>query len=250
MAIRNCGKCSWQEKQAVETREPGGSKETVAIYNTKYPAPVRAGERRKMSSKLKKKKMDPAGYSRKTLKKMQDTARKANNTEEFFRETIKNIKLISYQILHDKFGFGQKRLVKLEKAMEDSVDVSKGEAIKEMQEVLLKKYGIDTKEEANRVPFRERLYLVRCRIDAGSRASAGLWILDIISCYFGILGYCLKTEFKFSANQIRKAYRHIRDYINTLSRPKQFELTIDMIAECLMEEVKYCDSRFAGGMPV
>lgn len=201
-----------------------------------------------MSSKLKprKKKMEPKGYSKKTLKKMQDMAKTANNTEELFRETIKNIKLISYQILHDRFGFGQKRIMKLEKIMEDSVDISKGASIQKMQEILLAKSGIDTKEEASKVPFRERLYLVRYRIDADSKASAGLWILDIINCYFGILGYCLKTEFKFSARQIKEVYEWIRYYINTLSRYKQFELTIDMIAECLMEEIKYCDSRFVG----
>ena len=190
--------------------------------------------------------MQPKGYSKKTLKSMSDRAKIMSNTETFFKEVVKNTQLIGYQILHDKFGFGQKRIIRLEQTLNNTLDsVADGVlTVVQMQSVLLGKCGIDTKEEANKVSFRERFSLVRWKINGDSYQSAGLWILDILGYYFALLGYCLKTEFKFSSNQIKKVYWHIRDYINTLSRYKQFELTIDMIAECLMEECKYCDSRF------
>jgi hypothetical protein len=106
------------------------------------------------------------------------------------------------------------------------------------------KCDIDVKAEVNVVPFRERFSLTKYKIHADSQKSAGMYLLASICNYFALLGVCLKTQFKFSARQIREVYGWIRYYINTLSRPKQFELTIKDIAECLMDEVKYCDFRF------
>lgn len=60
-----------------------------------------------------------------------------------------------------------------------------------------------------------------------------------------LIGAALKSQFKFSSKQIQDVYEWIRYYINTLSRYDQFDLKIEDIALCLMEECNYCDERFA-----
>lgn len=199
-----------------------------------------------MSSKLKKKSKNKY-LNKSDIANINNYTKRANNTDKLIEDSYYNIRLIAYQILHDKFGFGQKRIVRVEntidKYMESKEDLKMDEMIFYMQE----KCGIDVKEEANRVPFLERFALTRYKIDAESRQHGGMYILASICNYFSLLGICLKTQFKFSTRQIKEVYEWIRYYINTLSRQKQFDLTIKDIAECLIEEVGYCDFRFAGG---
>jgi hypothetical protein len=156
------------------------------------------------------------------------------------------LRLIAYQILHDKFGFGQKRIIRVEHTIDEYM-ASKAEGglhTDELMFFLKEKCGIDVKAEVNIVPFRERFALTKYKISAESQQSAGMYLLASICNYFSLLGVCLRTQFKFTPRQIREAYGWMRYYINTLAREKQFDLTMRDIAECLMEEVKYCDARF------
>ena len=204
-----------------------------------------------MSSVLnrKKKKMKPLGYTKQELIGIQNYAIKQSNTNYLIEESYMNIRLISYQILHDKFGFGQKRIVRVEETVDKYLNtVSDGGITSDQLQYFMKeKCGIDVKYEANKVPFRERFALISKKVSAQSMQSAGTYLVASICNYFSLLGVCLKTQFKFSAKQISEAYEWIRYYINTLSRVSQFDLTIKDIAECLMDECKYCDSRFIGG---
>jgi len=205
----------------------------------------RADERGSMSSKLKKKNKNKF-FNRNELANMNDYAKRVSNTDKLIEESYYNIRLIAYQILHDKFSFGQKRIIRLEqtidKYMEEKEQLNTDELLFYMKE----KCKIDVKEEINKVPFRERFALTKYKINVDSQQSAGMYILASLCSYFSLLGVCLKTQFKFSTRQIKEVYEWIRYYINTLSRQKQFDLTIKDIAECLIEEVGYCDFRFAG----
>lgn len=202
-----------------------------------------------MSSVLnrKKKKMQPLGYSKDELVSIQNHARKQSNTNILIEESYANIRLIAYQILHDKFGFGAKRIAKVDENIDKLLCASANGELSagQLQYFLKEKCRINVNEEANKVPSRERLYLVEQKISPASIPSAGKFLVASICNYFTLLGVCLKTQFKFSARQIKEVYEWIRYYINTLSRRKQFDLTIRDIAECLEEECKYCDSRFA-----
>ena len=204
-----------------------------------------------MSSVLnrKKKKMQPLGYSKQELVSMQDYSRRKSNTDFLIEESFRNIRLISYQILHDKFGFGQKRIIRVEETVNEYLNtVSEGGlSTDELQYFMSEKCGIDVKYEANKVPFRERFALISRKVESGSMQSAGNYLLASICNYFSLLGVCLRTQFKFSTKKISEVFEWIRYYINTLSRVSQFDVTIKDIAECLMDECKYCDSRFVGG---
>lgn len=201
-----------------------------------------------MSNGLKKKtkKMQPAGYSKVELLKMRDNARARTNKAELVEETFRNVGLITYQILHDKYGFGLKRIIRVEETISKYLErMSDGEITLDELDFYMKEAAkISVKDEANKVPFNERFALTHFKVSVNMKPTAGLHILDTIYHYFVLLGVCLKSQFEFSPAKILKAYEWIRYYINTLSRPKQFELKMKDIAECLMEEVKYVDERF------
>lgn len=190
--------------------------------------------------------MSPEGYSVKNLERLRDAAKRVTNTDNLIREAYQNIRLIACQILHDKFGFGEKRILRVESTINTYMEAAEKQqfTMEELSFFLKDKYGIDAKEEANKVPFRERFALTSQKISAESKQSGGLYLVASIYSYFTLLGVCLKTKFKFSAKQIKEAYGWIRYYINTLSRPKQFDLRMKDIALCLAEECNYCDERF------
>ena len=204
-----------------------------------------------MSSVLKRKKrvLEPVGYDRKTIAKAAEWSMRQRNTENLIEESYLNVKLIAYQILHDKFGFGKKRITRVEETVDRYLQKAATGAVteSEMMFLLKQKYDIDTKEEANKVPFLERFALTKAYILPESKQSAGMYLLASICNYFTLLGVCLKTQFKFSARQIREVYEHIRSYINTLSNYKRYELKIEDIAESVAEECKFIDRRFVGG---
>lgn len=140
----------------------------------------------------------------------------------------------------------KKRIARVEEEMDKLLKKAAAgkETETEMMFLLKEKYKIDTKEEANKVPFFERFAITERKFPFESKQSAGMYLLASICNYFTLLGTCLKIQFEFSKNQIEKAYFYIRDYINTLLRPKQFGLTIGMIAESVKIECGYIDERF------
>lgn len=162
-----------------------------------------------MSSKLKRKPkvMEPVGFEREHLSKVATANRAVHNRAKFREDAYQNLKLIAYQVLHDRYGFGRKRISVVNDKI-NSYIVAAGEAklgFNGLKALLEEKWKIDTAEEANKVPFR------------------------------------------FSARQIKEVYAHIRDYINTLSRYKQFALKMEHIAESVAVECGYKDKRFIKG---
>lgn len=199
-----------------------------------------------MSSVLnrKKKKMQPLGYTKQELASIAEHTKRQNNTDILIEESFMNIRLISYQILHDKFGFGQKRIIRVEQTIDSYLGTVAEEKIssEELQYFMNEKCGINVKDEANKVPFRERFALTEHRIAAKSMQSAGNYLLASICNYFSLLGVCLKTQFKFSARQVKEVFEWVRYYINSISAGYE---TLTGVASVLFYECNYCDKRFA-----
>ena len=193
----------------------------------------------------KKKKNNAFGYSMQEIFGIQQYARAQSNTDYLIKESLKNIKLISFQILHDKFGFGNKRIIRVENTINaylDSVaDVKLSTA--ELEYYMKSKCDISVTEEANKVPFRERFALVERTVGRYSMEYAVQYLAASICNYFSLLGNCLKSQFKFSSRQIREVFEWIRYYINSLSGKY-----LDMVdvASVLYHECNYCDERFSG----
>ena len=201
-----------------------------------------------MSSKLRRKSkpLEPYGYSKKELAYIENLSKQNRKSDNLIEESYLNIKLIAYQILHDKFGFGRKRIMRVEMEIDTYLKQSerKEMSAKALMHLLSEKYGIDVLEEAGKVPFREQFYLLTWKVKPVDMQKQGKLLNASIINFFALLGVCLKTQFKFSKNQIEKVYFHIRDYINTLSRFKEFGLKIEHIAESVALEIGFVDERF------
>ena len=195
----------------------------------------------------KKKKMQPLGYSMNELLGIQNYARVQSNAEYLIEQSFENIKIIAYQILHDKFGFGNKRIVRVENTINAYLNAKADEdahlTTAELEYYMKTKCNISVTEEANKVPFRERFALVDKKVAPNSMQKAGQYLLASICNYFSLLGNCLKTQFRFSAKQIREVFDWIRYYINSLAQ-KYLDMTD--VASVLYHECDYCDKRFVG----
>lgn len=192
-----------------------------------------------------KKKRQPLGYSKDELLGIQQYARRESNTNELIGEAHRNVRLIAYQVLHDKFGFGHKRIVRVEQTIDQYLLTVEDESIstEKLEYYMKTKCGISVREEANKVPFRESFALIERKVAPAFMQRAGKYLAATVCNYFSLLGACLKTQFKFSAKQIRAVFEWVRYYINSLSG-KYLDMTD--IASCLYQECSYCDDRFVG----
>ena len=76
-------------------------------------------------------------------------------------ESYYNSRMVSYLVLHDKFGFGQKRIVNLEKTVNKYLDdyYSKDVYEKGYFEDQLAKRGVDVRAFVNKIPSRVKMML-------------------------------------------------------------------------------------------
>ena len=192
-----------------------------------------------------KKKMRPLGYSKQELVSMQNYAKRKGNADSLIEESYFNIRLITYQILHDKFGFGLKRINRVEQVISKYLeDAGSGTlSTEELEHYLYIESGISARQEANKVPFRERFSLVERKVAPASMQAAGDFLLVSIYTHFALLGVCLKTKFKFSKRQISEVFGWIRYYINSLATGYETMLGVASVLAC---ECKYYDPRFIG----
>lgn len=190
----------------------------------------------------KKNRMEPLGYTKNELIQMQRCAREKQKTDGLIREAYYNVRLIAYQLLHDDFGYGNKRIVRVEQTIESYLESAEnGELTQaELQHILKSKWSIDVAGETDKIPFRQLFALTG---EEKFSQHTGMCILATICNYFSLLGVCLKTQMKMSANNILRLYERIRYYIDSIAAGYE---TMTGIASVLYQECKYCDVRFIG----
>lgn len=199
-----------------------------------------------MSNALKRKgkKMQPVGYSKKEISSINKYSKERSKMNNTTYNAYLDVRLIAYQVLHDKFGFGQKRIVQLENTVNVYLEKNRTDAnmsTSALAYFLKEKAGIDIAKEVNRIPYRECVLLSgeqKPLPNTGKLVAAAIYNYLVLSCV------ALKTVFKFSTKKLSEYISWIRYYINSLARKKQFDLTIKDIAIVLMDECKYCDARF------
>lgn len=193
----------------------------------------------------KKKRMQTLGYSKSELIGIQKYAKAQNNADYLITESYYNVRMMAYQALHDMFGFGQKRIIRVEQTIETYLGDSEkdGMSAEELGYFMKTKCGIDVREETNKIPYRESFYLVERKIAPSCMIQANKFLLAQVFNYFAMLGVCLKTKFKFSSNQIRQVYERIRYLINCIATGYE---TMTGIASVLEHECNYIDKRFVG----
>lgn len=168
----------------------------------------------------------------------------SRNTERVVIKSYKDYQAIGYIILHDKFGFGQKRMARLERTVnaysEAAADDKNMNGVA-LAYVLKEKYEVNVKEIVNSVPQSQLMKLYAWKGHCIEREAYRLSSASMFN-YMSLTMAALKTVFKFTRKQLVQFSEKFIDYIDTLANYKQFQLTVPMIAETLVDEIKFvCD---------
>lgn len=189
----------------------------------------------------KKKRMQPLGYKENIHVINQQRVRIRNYANGLAEKTFLDMKLISYQALHDRFGFGLKRIQRLEQGLNNLLN-DKVSTL-EWAEYLTREKGIDLSSvdipQRDLIAFQNLGYNnnnlpLKNKIDV---------VLGTVSDYIILSVVVLKTQFKFSKKQIEKYVDGICYLINRLATGYE---TMTGIASVLEWERKYIDKRFIG----
>ncbi len=201
----------------------------------------------------KKKKMQPIGYSQKELENIQRYSRRNTMMENTVQKAYLDTKLVSFLILHDKFGWNIKRITRLEGSINQCLEENADRNLhaSDYEKYLSEKCKFSIIDEINNIPSRERILLVYDKVpttiqtanEVSRLVSAAIYNYVVLSCTV------LKEEFHFSGNQLLVYIRWLQYYINSIalwseSGGRRGEC-IKCIAAVLRAECKYCDVRYA-----
>ena len=196
-----------------------------------------------MSNALKRKSNKNLFFTKQDTKIIGRNSFEKRNSDAVITRSYKEFVVIGYIILHDKFGFGQKRIVRLQELLKQYLDVASagGENGKDLSAMLKQKYEIDVQEKVRSVPQRQLMILYAKKGFCIEREAYRLSSASLFN-YFALTLTILKKEFKLSGKQLQQFLDKFIDYIDTLANFKQYQLTIPMIAETLAYEINFvCD---------
>lgn len=196
-----------------------------------------------MSNALRRKKK-PTFFTKKDTQIIGRNDFESRNTERVVIKSYKDYLVIGYIVLHDKFGFGQKRMIRLEQTVNtysEAAATDKNMGGKALAFALKEKYGVDVVEIVNRVPQSQLMKLYAWKGHCVEREAYRLASASMFN-YMALTLTALKTNLKLTRNQLQEFADKFIDYIDTLANYKQFQLTVPMIADTLADEIKFiCD---------
>ena len=195
-----------------------------------------------MSNALRRKKK-PTFYTKQEMRIIGRNDFEKRNADKVISKSYKDFVVIGYIILHDKFGFGQARIIRLQEEMKKCLETAAdgGTNGRHVGVALKSKYGIDVDECVKRVPQRQLMILYAKKGFCIEREAYRLSSASLFK-YFALTLTILKKEFKITAKQLQYFTDKFIDYIDTLANYKQFQLTVPMIAQSLADEIKFiCD---------
>lgn len=113
-----------------------------------------------MSNALKRKKK-PTFFTKQDTKIIGRNDFEKRNADKVVTKSYKDFVAIGYIVLRDLFGFGQKRIIRLQEEMKKCLETAAdgGTNGKRVGAVLKNKYGIDVDECVKRVPQRQLMIL-------------------------------------------------------------------------------------------
>lgn len=99
----------------------------------------------------------PTFYTKQEMRIIGRNDFEKRNADKVIAKSYKDFVVIGYIILHDKFGFGQARIIRLQDFLKFYLDeaASGGNTGKDLSVYLKSKYGIDIKEEVGKIPQRQ-----------------------------------------------------------------------------------------------
>ena len=152
---------------------------------------------------------------------------------------------LGYYVLHLHHGFGNKRIVRLERTINEYLDRAQSE--KEMKtetlaELLKVRYGIDVQKEINLIPMQQLIRIYQS--NPLTMNDTRQLLSNTAYSYIALACTALKLMFKLSVKEIKEFIAEFRDLIDTLYKFNQFGLTLPKVAQCLADEVNYVDERY------
>lgn len=197
-----------------------------------------------MSSKLsraKRKKKPNYGWMQSEIDAIGEYQSRINWMSKMSSRAYTNIKEISVWVLHDKFGFGIKRLNRVNEQVRSCVLKNDQAGIKVDHMILYckKKMDIDIYAECKRIPRNTRYQIAEMKHPRNPRDMYDYTQAATLACSLAICIVCTELQEieKFSKKQIRnfvgECIALINDYIAT------GYITQDDVKQILKEEVKF-----------
>ena len=160
-------------------------------------------------------------------------------------ECYYNSRIVSYLVLHSDFGFGQKRIVKLENAVDKYLDDYSGGVYKTgfFEEELVKR-GVDLRGFVNKIPSRVKMMLTYGdRIPKKINPKDITIIRSSVYTFFAITLYAMNKDMKISIKKINEIY--LNSMMNNFEcLAEKNRLRIEDIVETLVDECSYLDPRY------
>lgn len=170
---------------------------------------------------------------------------KLRNDKNTMLECYYNSRMVCYLVLHDKFGFGQKRIVNLEKAVDKYLDDYAANVYeKGFFENELVKRGVDLRGFVNSIPSR-----VKVMLTYGKSMSKKLTPHDVniiqssLYTFFAITIYAMNKDMKVSIKKINDVYMYWMLF-NFECLAEKNRLRMEDIIFVIADECSYLDPRY------
>lgn len=157
-----------------------------------------------------------------------------------------NSRIVSYLVLHDKFGFGQKRIVNLEKAVDKYLDDYADSVYeKGFFENEIVRRGVDLRGFVNKIPSRVKMMLTYGDKIPKRMDPKNMSIMQAsVYTFFAITIYALNRDMKVSIKKINEIYLHWMMF-NFECLAEKNRLRIEDIVRVMIDECGYLDHRYA-----
>lgn len=194
-----------------------------------------------MSNGLVKKNKKPVyGWMSSEIELLQKKDNHKRKMADMTMKTYHKMKLISLYLLHWKFGYGLKRLQRVEQTVDAYLGAyEKGDLdAHELIFLVKEKMGIDLWEYVRTIPQQERLFISgeKPPKDIKQYKEVVNCVNGIIVVWFALICTALNTQMKMSRPNIRLYLEQNKDYLNSLKRGY---LTIKDMEDELFQETKF-----------
>ena len=171
---------------------------------------------------------------------------KQKNDNNTILECYYNSRMVSCLVLHDKFGFGQKRIANLEKTVDKYLDDYADNVYeKGFFENELVKRGIDLRGFVNKIPSRVKMMLTYGNSIPKKLAPHDVNIIrSSLYTFFAITLYALNKDMKVSAKKLNEIYSYWMLF-NFECLAEKNRLRIDDIVIVIADECGYLDPRYS-----
>lgn len=178
-----------------------------------------------MSSKLsdrKRNKKPNYGWMQSEIDNLQRYQDSKNKLADMTLRTYENLKEISMWVLHDKFGYGKKRLERVEVTISKYLErYEQGElGADEVIYFANQKIGKNLNDIVKSIPQSERMSIARVNIPkkSGDMILILKSINGIMTVYFALMITALNTRMKMSVPQVKKFIDEVMYIINSIKR--------------------------------